>query len=519
VRSRNSGVLGAWAEAQRRQQRLNEAQQRAWRAERLQQERAQRAAIRAQARDQREALHTYQQGREKDAAARTVELDGQVARLAGILASALAGPPFRLRRVMKEVTVPPFAPGPLAVPVVMPDRNAYQVQAPSGLRALTSAARQEHQEATQRAQTQFEHDYHGAVAAEQRRQQQLADYHGQYQIWAESERQRIIDYNVQIRKFGHRISSGDRAAVHEYFAAALYASAGWPDGFPRRALISWDPSEKYLVVDWELPDFSVVPAISRYRYIKSDDRESQIQRPAGERKLVYRNALAQSALVVMVEIFRADRGGFVNTVTVNGFVSGADPATGRRKKVFLLTATVTRGVFDHLDLFQVDPASCLEGLRGQFSPRPESLEPVHPFQPTTATVDEPSDEVGLGLPDLMTLDPIDFENLVAELFKAMGMQVMTTQRSGDGGVDVRAMDPDPIRGGKLVIQVKRYRHTIPPAPVRDLYGTMLHEGATKGILVTTAELGPSAKQFAVGKPLTLIGGTQLVELLAQYGIG
>ncbi len=48
---------------------------------------------------------------------------------------------------------------------------------------------------------------------------------------------------------------------------------------------------------------------------------------------------------------------------------------------------------------------------------------------------------------------------------------------------------------------------------------LLHEGATKGILVTTAEFGPSAQEFATGKPLTLIGGKQLVDLLAQYGIG
>ena len=94
------------------------------------------------------------------------------------------------------------------------------------------------------------------------------------------------------------MASGDRDAVCEYFAAALYASAGWPEGFPRRARTSWDHSEKHLVVDWELPDSSVVPAISRYRYIKSDDRETQIPRPAGERKSIYRNALAQSALAV-----------------------------------------------------------------------------------------------------------------------------------------------------------------------------------------------------------------------------
>jgi restriction system protein len=48
---------------------------------------------------------------------------------------------------------------------------------------------------------------------------------------------------------------------------------------------------------------------------------------------------------------------------------------------------------------------------------------------------------------------------------------------------------------------------------------MLHEGAIKEILFTTAEFGPSAQEFAAGKPLTLISGSQLVDLLAQYGIG
>ena len=318
------------------------------------------------------------------------------------------------------------------------------------------------------------------------------------------------------------MASADRDAVCEYFATALYASAGWPESFPRRARASWGQSEKHLVVDWELPDSGIVPSVSRYRYIKSDDRETQILRSAGERKSIYRNALAQSALAVLAEIFRADHSRVVSNATVNGFVNVADPATGRRGKVFLLTVTAARMAFTHLDLARVDPVSCLDGLRGQLSPRPENLVPVHPVHPVqlaAAAASGPSDDIGAGQSDLLTLDPIDFEDLVAALFKAMGMEVMTTERSGDGGVDVRAMDPDPIRGGKLVIQVKRYRSTIPPAPVRDLYGTMLHEGATKGILVTTAEFGPSAQEFAAGKPLTLIGGTHLVDLLARYGVG
>ena len=46
--------------------------------------------------------------------------------------------------------------------------------------------------------------------------------------------------------------------------------------YMRRARTAWEAEEKHLLVDWELPDFSVVPVISRFRYIKSDDRETQI---------------------------------------------------------------------------------------------------------------------------------------------------------------------------------------------------------------------------------------------------
>jgi restriction system protein len=40
-----------------------------------------------------------------------------------------------------------------------------------------------------------------------------------------------------------------------------------------------------------------------------------------------------------------------------------------------------------------------------------------------------------------------------------------------------------------VIQAKRYRNTVGVSAVRDLYGTMMNEGANKGILVTTSGYG------------------------------
>lgn len=91
-------------------------------------------------------------------------------------------------------------------------------------------------------------------------------------------------------------------------------------------------------------------------------------------------------------------------------------------------------------------------------------------------------------------------------FSRIRGEVKITQASRDGGVDAVAYDNDPVRGGKIVIQAKRYAHTVGVSAVRDLYGTVQHEGAMKGILVTTASFGSDAYEFAKDKPLTLISG-------------
>ena len=80
-----------------------------------------------------------------------------------------------------------------------------------------------------------------------------------------------------------------------------------------------------------------------------------------------------------------------------------------------------------------------------------------------------------------------------------------------------AFDPDPIRGGKIVIQSKRYTNVVGVSAVRDLYGTVMNEGATKGILVTTSHYGNDAYEFAKGKPITLLDGNNLLSLLEKHG--
>ncbi|MFC9324395.1 restriction endonuclease [Kitasatospora sp. NPDC057015] len=515
---RNNGVLAVWAEAQRQQQRREEARWRADAAEQRRQERESREAQRTAARGEREALRAYQQSREAEAARRTAELDTRVTELREVLRTGLAQPAFRPAALLTPGQVPPFEPGRLGVPVPMPDQAQYQVQPPDAVQARNPAIRRQYEEYLAQARARFEQDWYRAQAAEADRQRQLGEYHGQYLAWVAEHRRQDEERGSRTRELLDRLRGGEADAVQEYFTAVLYASARWPEGFPHNLVAAWEASTRQLVVNWELPGADVVPASARVRYVKSDDREAEVARPATERKALYREVLAQSGLRVVTELFRADADGLLRSVVLNGFVHGIDPATGREAERFLLTATVTRAEFSALSLDRVAAVECLLGLGGRLSARPERLDEVKPDRLPQTVGGSLAGQGGEDEPDLFEMDPIEFEELIAELFRARGYRVMTTARSGDAGVDVVAEDLDPVTGGRIVIQAKRYRSTVSPTAVRDLDSTVRHHGAIKGILVTTAGFGPGSYDYIRNKPLSLVTGPELVELLAEQGL-
>jgi restriction system protein len=110
---------------------------------------------------------------------------------------------------------------------------------------------------------------------------------------------------------------------------------------------------------------------------------------------------------------------------------------------------------------------------------------------------------------LYALSPSAFERYVAELFRQRGYKVRVRGRSGDHGVDLELTRGDNRRA---IVQCKRYRNPIGPDIVRELFGTMIHEGAHHAFLVTTADVSPAAREWAADKPMTLIDGSALVEV-------
>jgi len=120
----------------------------------------------------------------------------------------------------------------------------------------------------------------------------------------------------------------------------------------------------------------------------------------------------------------------------------------------------------------------------------------------------------LTLADLYGLDPVDFEHLVGKVFSALGYDVTVTKRSGDGGVDLELRRGDE----RSIAQCKRYRGTVGQPDLRDFFGTLVHENATRGYFVTSGQFSLAASTWAQGKPLSLVDGVDLVAALENSGV-
>lgn len=314
--------------------------------------------------------------------------------------------------------------------------------------------------------------------------------------------------------------TGDPGGIASFIESVL-TGMPLPDFIEPKAKVAYMPDSRQLVVEYELPSVAIVPAAKLYRFVKSRETVTETARPASQVKALYASAIAQLTLLCLAGVFDADVEQHIDVVVFNGVVDTIDPRTGKPTRPCLITVRTTRDTFTEINVAQVDPAACLKHLNAGVSKSPAELSPVRPvldFSMVDPRFIAETDTLG-GLddrPNLMELTPQQFESLIQNLFDKIGLDTRQTRPSRDGGVDCVAYNTDPILGGKVVIQAKRYKHTVGVSAVRDLYGTLQNEGASKGILVTTSQYGKASYDFAQGKPIELFDGANLLYLLETH---
>ncbi|WP_312048797.1 restriction endonuclease [Exiguobacterium profundum] len=283
---------------------------------------------------------------------------------------------------------------------------------------------------------------------------------------------------------------------------------------------------KTLYIEQYLPSIEELPSTKEIKYVVEGDEFVEI--PLSNKFLneFYDRLIYSLILSYLHLIFSNDKRNKIDSIAFNGYVDTINKGTGNSETPCIASIFVSREEFESINLEFVNPKTCFKQLKGVGSSKLHTLTSV----PPVIKMDWDDDRIIDGKETLSQMDDTtnlaamdwqDFEHLIREVFEREfsknGGEVKITQASRDGGVDAIAFDPDPLRGGKIVIQAKRYTNTVGVAAVRDLYGTVMNEGAIKGILVSTADYGPDAYNFAKDKPLTLLNGSNLLYLLENHG--
>lgn len=336
----------------------------------------------------------------------------------------------------------------------------------------------------------------------------------------EEEKRRDNEALADIRR---RYQQGEARAVEEYCDLVLSASR-YPDCLPRNWTLEYRQENRMAVVEMDLPEPVALPAVESYRYVKARDEVVEKLLPEAARRKLYDSVIYQVCIRTLHELFEADTVGAIDAVAFNGVVTARNKATGALESKVILSVCADKAKFLAYDLANVDPKATFKHLKGVAAAALFELTPIPPVirldKSDRRFIEGRSVDVDSSV-NLAAMHWGDFEHLIRELFEqefaAGGGEVKVTQASADGGVDAIAFDPDPIRGGKIVIQAKRYTNTVGVAAVRDLFGTVMNEGATKGILVTTSDYGRDSYEFAKDKPLTLLNGSNLLSLLEKHG--
>ena len=358
--------------------------------------------------------------------------------------------------------------------------------------------------------------------------QELAEWNNETKNWEKDKNQFLKEqdeYNEKIELLKSKHQNQEKEAIEEYCDMVLNNSK-YPDSFPQNFELEYLEKSKILIVEYSLPSKDTFPRIKDVKFIKARNELKESYISESMLNKIFDDAMYKITLRTIHELFEADRIDAIEAINFNGWVKSINKGTGKLENTCILSILAKKEEFLEINLEYVDPKACFKNLKGVGSSKLFGITPIKPIMQLDRSdrrfVDSYDVVTGIdSTTNLAAMNWEDFEHLIRELFEkefsVNGGEVKVTQASRDGGVDAIAFDPDPIRGGKIVIQAKRYTNTVGVSAVRDLYGTLVNEGATKGILVSTADYGPDAYNFAKDKPITLLNGGNLLHLLQKHG--
>jgi len=350
--------------------------------------------------------------------------------------------------------------------------------------------------------------------------EKLKEYENASRIFNNAKKQDLKKFDDFVSNY--KLDNPESIVERVYFIRKL---SPFLSVFKKKFEVEYEPKAKILIISAELPD---VNRLTFYKIQKkyNKKRYSELKKPLGkiEHKKISEFILYSIPIRIIYEIAKYDKLKAFKAIGFNGWVKQINSSTGLREVNNILSLLVKYDEIKKIKIKRINPKECFNKFKGTSAAKIYENIPVKPiltFSKDSRIIQSKDILDNLEEENLAIMEWDDFEHLIRELFakefSQEGVEVKITQASRDRGVDAIAYDPDPIRGGKFVIQAKRYTAVVEVSAVRDLYGTILNEGANRGILVTTAKYGAEAYNFAKDKNITLIDGSKLLGLLEKHG--
>ena len=218
--------------------------------------------------------------------------------------------------------------------------------------------------------------------------------------------------------------------------------------------------DRVLIVDSDLPSKDEI-GVKGYFQNGNPKKWGKTELPN-----VYETILYSICLQSIHSCISVDGDNTFDALLYNGHVRGYSPINGQWIDSLIMSLYVTKEQFSQIDVHHVDPKACFKALKGISAAKLIDLTPIQPVlsfdKRDGRFIESHNVDTNTGT-NLASMDWQDFEHLVRQVleleFGQNGGEVKVTQASRDGGVDAVIFDPDPLRGGKIVVQAKRYTNT------------------------------------------------------------
>lgn len=352
-------------------------------------------------------------------------------------------------------------------------------------------------------------------------------YNNEYKIYEDKEYKRkkqlenlIKAHELQVNEIinikKQLYSNGDVSTITGYKEEIL-SKLKYPFDFKKNITTGYSKETKTLVIDYLLPKDNIVPNVQKYEYIQKGDKIKAKLRKEKDIRSIYNEVVFSIVIRTINEVFKFDKPNNIDNVVFNGYIEDIDLATGQDIKPYIISATIDKENFKNIDITKINKLKCLKEIMQARVNINSNLEFKY-INPICKCNDFNKSIVNNDSINLLDVDPYEFEDLVTILFRKMGYNAVTTNKSNDGGIDCEFHYEDPLVSGKIIGQVKKYKNNIDIPKLREFECVLRNSDAMKGIFISTSNFSPQCKIFAASNNIQLINGNELIDLFNKHGI-